>query len=122
MKWKPIPKCHGWGALALADLLVSAVLTVPADCSVLNHLLHGCLCPGGFLGLEPWAGKSAKPPSCAVGRQEKLPSAQVHTQVVLLTKSEIHRALPEDDGLLSVLGKCFPAGLSPPAPSLLGPK
>lgn len=35
-KREPIPKRHGWGVLALADLLVSMVLTVPADCSVLN--------------------------------------------------------------------------------------
>lgn len=110
----------------LADLLGSAVLTAPGDCSVLST---SCPCLGGFLVLEPWAGNPAKPPMRAVGCQAELPSAQVRAQVVppqdhilLPTESEDQRALPEDNGLLSTLGKCFPAGLSPPAPSLLDPK
>lgn len=48
----------------------------------------------------------------------KVPSAQV----LFHTKSDVQSALPEDDGCLSVLDKCLPAGLSPPAPSLLDPK
>lgn len=110
----------------MADLLASAVLTVPGDRSVLST---SCPCPRGFLGLEPRPGNSAKPPIRAVGRQAGLPSAQVRAQVVppqdhilLPTEREEQRALPEDNRPLSALGKCFPAGLSPPAPSLLDPK
>lgn len=115
MKRKQVPKCHGWGALALADLLASAVLTG----SLGPHLPPAWTpWPGGVLELEAWAGRSAKPPSCAVGRQEKVPSAQV----AFRTESEVQRALPEDGGCLSDLDKCLRAGLSPPATSLLDPK
>ena len=73
-KWEPIPKRRGWGALVLADLLASTVLTMPADCSVLNTS-----CPHAHALMASW------------GLSHRQASQQSHRSVQRDVRQDSHR-------------------------------